>query len=124
MHSDLSVSSGIQVIYICFHPCADGTLSAVGLDSASVELDPSLEEGSISIGLKDVLIFFTGADRVPPLGFISQPTLTFLHDPKDIFPTASTCSLELRLPTTHAEYNTFKDYMIIAFKGHGGFGVV
>jgi len=38
----------------------------------------------------------TGADRVPPLGFEKQPIVTFC-DGK--YATASTCSLELRLPT-------------------------
>ena len=76
------------------------------------------------VTLKDVLIFFTGADRVPLLGFDGQPCLTFLHDVNDSYPTASTCSLELRLPTKHRRYREFRDNMISGLKGHGGFGVV
>ena len=80
-------------------------------------------DGSI-VTLADVLVFFTGADREPPLGFSPQPTLTFLDDNNhDILPTSSTCSLELRLPVHHS-YSSFKDAMISAVKGHGGFGLV
>ena len=79
---------------------------------------------SCCVELKDILIFFTGAERVPPMGFESQPSLTFLHNPEDILPTASTCSLELRLPTSHSNYDCFRNIMITAVKGHGGFGVV
>ena len=52
------------------------------------------------LSLKEVLIFFTAAEKEPPLGFPGQPTLTFLHGACDVLPTASTCSLTLRLPAT------------------------
>ncbi len=60
---------------------------------------------TIMCELKNVLSFFTGAESIPTLGF-ARVTLTF--NSKSIFPTASTCALELTLPTTHhADYNTF-----------------
>ena len=73
--------------------------------------------------LEDVLVFFSGSDRVPPLGFTSCPCLVFLHN-DEILPTASTCALELRLPTAHDDYDKFKDAMILGFIGHDGFGGV
>ena len=54
-----------------------------------------------------VLVFATGADRVPPLGFPLDPTLEFIHDagrPSDrLLPTAITFSRVLRLPV-HSSY--------------------
>lgn len=44
----------------------------------------------------DVLIFFTGASRIPPLGFPKSPTLNFSEE--NIYPTASTCALILTIP--------------------------
>ena len=38
--------------------------------------------------LEEVLIFFSGSDGVPPVGFDLPPTLTF--DEESVFPTAST----------------------------------
>ena len=58
-----------------------------------------------NLALEEILIFFSGSDYVPPLGFIPDPTLSF-H--KKDFPTASTCSLRLTLPL-HQDYETFKN---------------
>ena len=42
--------------------------------------------------------------RIPPLGFDSEaPSIVFLHDSKSRFPTASTCSIQLRLPISHGD---------------------
>ena len=80
-------------------------------------------EGNI-VSLEYLLIFFSGADREPPLGFPVKPNLRFITDADQLFPTASTCSLELWLPTKYTEYAPFQDAMITALMGHGGFGVV
>ena len=70
-------------------------------------------------------MFFTGAHRVPPLGFEKQACITFLHDPVAKFATSSTCDLKLRLPTSHgSNYESFKEGMILSFKGNDGFGGV
>ncbi|KAF5278245.1 hypothetical protein FQR65_LT15734 [Abscondita terminalis] len=60
--------------------------------------------------LKDILVFSTGADTIPPLGFEQDPTLCFLYD-DSLFPTANTCGLQLRLPTCHKTYDDFVYYM-------------
>lgn len=77
--------------------------------------------GTLEVTMGDVLSFFTGADTIPPLGF-SDAMLNF----NDInpYPTASTCSLCLTLPTQyHADYNGFKENILFALCSHGGFGL-
>ena len=82
-------------------------------------------DGDFNCTLEDILIFFTGAERVPVLGFELVPKLSFLESsPLRLLPTASTCSLELRLPTYHHNYITFKEYMSVGLKGCEGFGGV
>ena len=74
--------------------------------------------------LKDVLIFFSGSDRVPPLGYDVSPSLVFLHHSNARFPTASTCDLQLRLPASYVDYEGFKEAMLLGIKGNNGFGCV
>ena len=70
----------------------------------------------------DCLIFFSGASRIPPIGFDRECTLSF--NPSSVYPTASTCALELTLPTMyHDDYIHFKDKMLYAFANNGGFGL-
>ncbi|CAL8341630.1 unnamed protein product [Arctogadus glacialis] len=58
-----------------------------------------VEDGDTSLTLGAVLAFATGLDRIPAVGFPTQPLLEFLHeDGPALFPTANTCSLVLRLP--------------------------
>ena len=71
-----------------------------------------------------MLVFFTGTDRVPPLGFSKPLTVSFLLDEKEMFATASTCDLQLRLPTRYGDYNSFADAMVLSLKGNDGFGGV
>ena len=49
--------------------------------------------------MNDCLSFFTGALHIPVTGFDDECTLNFSCD--NIFPTASTCSLTLTLPTLY-----------------------
>ncbi len=74
--------------------------------------------------LEDILVFLSCASTVPPLGFERQPQLDFLHDPLAILPTASTCDLILRIPTSHSEYEKFQEHMILGLIGNDGFGAV
>ena len=74
--------------------------------------------------LEDVLVFFSGAERIPPCGFgDTSPLLIFLHE-NQVLPTASTCDLQLRLPTMHADFTKFKDAMVLGIKSNDGFGEV
>ena len=76
--------------------------------------------------LQDVLVFYTGADTVPVLGYEKQLKLFFfLESPVDKLPTAYTCDLHLRIPTAHRDnFSAFKDWMELGILGHCGFGVV
>jgi HECT-domain (ubiquitin-transferase) len=67
-----------------------------------------------------LLIFATGSESIPALGFDNQPSLTFGHvqalDFADLtreYPVANTCGLSLRLPIVD-DYETFKDRMLAA----------
>ncbi|RXN25305.1 G2 M phase-specific E3 ubiquitin- ligase-like protein [Labeo rohita] len=70
-------------------------------------------ESSRPVTLQQILIFASGADKIPPLGFPCKPTIQFLH-PEDygmrIFPEANTCDITLRLPL-HASYLQFREKM-------------
>ena len=69
--------------------------------------------------LKEVLIFFTGMDKIPlPM----NPTLKFSD--QNLYPTASTCVMELTLPSVHSDHGTFKEHLNVAFMQHGGFGLI
>ena len=62
--------------------------------------------------------FFTGSSFIPPQGFGKKCQITFLVDDSPL-PTASTCELEIRLPTVHGEnYTSFKKSLVLGFKGH------
>ena len=74
------------------------------------------------LSLGDVLAFFSGSDRIPPLGFDHTPTLCFDED--TVFPKSSTCALSLILPSGYKEYNDFKEKIDYGLKNNGGFGVL
>ncbi|XP_065885983.1 uncharacterized protein [Dysidea avara] len=78
--------------------------------------DIQLDEGDLSLALR----FFTGSERIPPEGF-AECTLYFNANNK--YPTASTCGLNLTLPTKYVDkYEEFKRNMIYGFKHNGGYG--
>ena len=80
--------------------------------------------GSTGCTIADILVFFTGAERIPPLGFEKTPTVTFLHQDA-LFATASTCDLKLRLPIKYGDdRKSFKDAMLMSIKDNDGFGAV
>lgn len=68
---------------------------------------------------QDILIFFTGAESEPPLGYDKKPKLLFACQK---LASASTCALQLTLPLEHHSYESFKENMILSLKGHDGFG--
>ena len=63
-----------------------------------------------------MLIFCTGADCVPPLGFHKKIDLVFLGS-KEYLPTASTCLLILRIPTCYDDEDLFNEKMEMGLKG-------
>ena len=50
--------------------------------------------------------------------------MTFLYAQSALLPTASTCELQLRLPTAHKKYEHFQEYMVLGIKDNDGFGGV
>ena len=58
------------------------------------------------------------------MGFSLRPTITFISDETRIFPTASACSLTLRIPLTLVSYDMFKEKVTTAFLNTVGFGQV
>lgn len=54
------------------------------------------------------MVFVTGAEVPPTLGFDTIPTIYFIEEP---FPTANTCGTSLRLPTVYDNYDDFKEKM-------------
>ena len=72
--------------------------------------------GDCGFSLEDIVIFFSGADRIPPLRFPHTPSMSFL----ECFPTASKCSLFLRLSTWYTTYKSFKNAMKEALFCNGG----
>ena len=82
----------------------------------------SADDQESTLQLGDVLSFFTGADKLPPLGLPHNASIYF--NSENEYPTASTCALHIVLPTKHwNDYNTFKDKMVYGLKYHGGFGL-
>lgn len=68
-----------------------------------------------------MLSFYTGAEEIPPLGFPHEPTLVF--STTNPYPTASTCAIQLTLPTKYETYSDFNRSMSYAILNHGGFGL-
>ena len=75
--------------------------------------------------LEHVLMFITGADRVPPFGFGKPITIAFYdQDGGKRRPSSSTCSLQLNLPHGEEDVNAFNDLMISTLKESCGLGKV
>lgn len=71
------------------------------------------------VTLAMIMSFFTGSDHIPPLG-LPDGTLSF--NPENAYPTASTCAIELTLPTKLSRED-FRKNLTTAFTMHGGFGL-
>ncbi len=67
-------------------------------------------DGVFEITLDQLLVFASGADRIPALGFSPQPTLNFTHEMGRKYPEANTCVVKLKLPI-HDTYEMFCKYM-------------
>uniref|UniRef100_A0A3B4ZJS2 HECT domain-containing protein n=1 Tax=Stegastes partitus TaxID=144197 RepID=A0A3B4ZJS2_9TELE len=71
------------------------------------------------VSLEDILVFFTGCDSIPALGFSPKPSLEFIRHSR--FPVANTCDNILRIPL-HVSYTAFKHDMDFAIRNSPGFG--
>ncbi len=78
-------------------------------------------EGQTGSEVADVLIFMSGSNSVPSLGFPIRPNVTFIHRDRKLC-TASTCDITLRLPTVHDTYEAFKEAITLSIVGNDGLG--
>lgn len=86
-----------------------------------------LEEGEVdSLTLEDLLVFITGADSVPPLGFDQLITVDFFDFEAKVRrrPWSSTCALTLHLPRGVDEPEEFNALMVESLLGCHGFGKI
>ncbi|XP_076126782.1 G2/M phase-specific E3 ubiquitin-protein ligase-like [Alosa pseudoharengus] len=83
-------------------------------------LQDTEEEGPKKLG--DILVFATGSNDVPPVGFSPSPSVEFLHDGNGRFPIANTCINCLRLPI-HNTYTDFRTNIEFALTNTQGFGM-
>ena len=84
------------------------------INSFSATVIVLLYIGKVSLEL--VLSFATS---IPPKGFFKEPCINFSN--YDVYPTASTCILQLTLPTCY-NFTFFKSALDRGFTMHGGFG--
>ena len=86
---------------------------------------PGLEGATEGCTLEDVLIFVTGADKVPPLGYSRHITISFYdQESAKRRPCSSTCSLELHLPRGVEDVEAFNERMVSSLRERCGFGKV
>lgn len=71
-----------------------------------------------AITFEDILVFATGHDSPPDLGFTPAPSLEFISGSK--FPLANTCEIRITLKDTYEE---FKIDMGFGIKKSPGFGM-
>ena len=86
-------------------------------------MSESDEEHDTTLRLEDILVFVTGADCVPPMGFKTAPKIHFSHSSLKLA-VASTCAPSITLPTCHNSYEEFKDAMVESIVSGFGFGKV
>ncbi|XP_077864045.1 G2/M phase-specific E3 ubiquitin-protein ligase-like, partial [Saccoglossus kowalevskii] len=76
--------------------------------------------------LKDIIVFATGLDDIPALGFSPSPTLEFNEGKEDtnmVLQMTNTCYNILRIPLVKS-YKIFKDSMEFGLLNSAGFGRV
>lgn len=86
------------------------TQSCISSQILMILLPYYFTDGVFEITLEHMLVFASGADRVPALGFSPQPTLNFIHETGRKYPEANTCVVNLKLPI-HDTYVQFTKFM-------------
>lgn len=85
-----------------------------------------LVDGSTELQFEDLLIFVTGSDEVPPLGFPNKPTINFYdQEPgQRRLPYTSTCMLCLYLLRGVVQEEALHGMLLQGTKNSLGFGKV
>lgn len=68
------------------------------------------------------MVFASGADTIPVLGFPTRPSLGFNHEHGRRYPEANTCLIKLKLPI-HRNYEDFVKFMVEGIVQAPTFGV-
>ncbi|MEQ2168770.1 hypothetical protein GOODEAATRI_018174 [Goodea atripinnis] len=86
----------------------------------------TIEEGRAPISFEDILVFWTGAEEVPPLGFPGPLQVDFFNQEfvDKLYPYASTCSLTLSLPRGVRDEEVLMTLLTEAIRGSVEFGNV
>ncbi|XP_039858693.1 G2/M phase-specific E3 ubiquitin-protein ligase-like [Simochromis diagramma] len=86
----------------------------------------AIQEQEVDHTFEELLVFITGADLLPPLGFPQSCNIDFYDQESGMrrIPYTSMCSLSLYLPRGVADEDQFKDLMNDALKASLGFGKV
>ena len=79
---------------------------------------------AVVITLPQILAFVTGADSIPPVGFMKDLVIIFSRDKSRLLPVSSTCNLSLTLSTGLVEYKEFQRNMDMAILNVFEFGQV
>ncbi|XP_041844552.1 G2/M phase-specific E3 ubiquitin-protein ligase-like [Melanotaenia boesemani] len=85
-----------------------------------------IEDKVTNLRFEDLLIFITGADEVPALGFPSKPCIDFFEQEagQHRLPYASTCSMTIYLPRGVTQEEDLHQMLSMAIKESLGFGKV
>jgi hypothetical protein len=85
------------------------------------QFSPGVTMDTSGLSVADVLVFFTGCDSLPPLGFNTCPKVVFCYNSTRA--TASTCDLIIRIPVL-PDYEQFKAAMVSSLLDSRGFDQV
>ena len=110
-------------IYIFYHDYFVVLMVGGIFHTGGRQVCESDQEG-VSVCLKQILSFTTGADAIPPLGFPNSPVILFSKDKNRLLPIASTCALSLTFSLGLVEYSIFKNNMDTAVLNAYEFGQV
>ena len=95
--------------------------------SSTTENEGKVLGSETEANLKDLFVFLTGSDRIPPMGFTRKGKIAFDHrdNSQELrFPSVSTCQPMLQLPMCDdltQDYDSFKEKMNLAVLGSVGF---
>ncbi|KAK3107115.1 hypothetical protein FSP39_007522, partial [Pinctada imbricata] len=79
------------------------------------------EAGITDVSLEEMLVFWTGAEKPPPLGFDQKLQVTFVSNEKFLLPVAHTCGMYLELWRGFSDPDEFRQKMVQAITLGGGF---
>jgi len=77
------------------------------------------------LNLENVLMFITGTEVIPPLGFHKEISVKFLHSCAPdcmCLPTVATCALDLNLPIHYKNEEVFSTIMTNSIQMCQGYG--